>query len=138
MKDLDHLHHFFGMTVSHSFGCLFLSQRHYMLEILDRVDMFDCKPCTTPVDTSTKLSVDGPPIDDATHYHGIPGALQYLTFTRPNIAHVVQHICLHMHDPQAPHLALVKGVLRYVKDTLDHGLMLHHSSSTGLMDYSLF
>jgi hypothetical protein len=79
-----------------------------------------------------------PPIDDATHYRGIPGALQYLTFTRPNIAHVVQHICLHMHDPQAPHLALVKGVLRYVKDTLDHGLMLHHSSSTGLMDYSLF
>jgi hypothetical protein len=58
MKDLDHLHHFFGMTVSHSFGCLFLSQRHYMLEILDCVGMFDCKPCTTPV-------------DDATHYRGM-------------------------------------------------------------------
>lgn len=30
------------------------------------------------------------------------GALQYLIFTRPDLAYDVQHICLHMHDLKNP------------------------------------
>ena len=45
----------------------------------------------TPVDTNSKLSADvGPPVADSTHYRSLAGALQYLTFTRPNIAYAVQ------------------------------------------------
>lgn len=111
MKDLGNLHHFLGMGVTRSADGMFLSQIHYMLEILDRGAMTDCKPCSTPVDTCAKLSDDGPPIADATHYRGIAGALQYLTFTRPDISYAVQQICLHMHDPREPHFALVKRLL---------------------------
>jgi hypothetical protein len=48
--------------------------------------MSDCKPYSTPVDTQAKLSEDdGPPIADATSYWSLTGALQYLTFSRPDI-----------------------------------------------------
>jgi hypothetical protein len=40
--------------------------------------------------------------------------IQYLTFTRPDIAYAVQQICLHMHDPREPHLTAMKRILRYL------------------------
>lgn len=50
MKDLDQLHHFLGIAEQRSTG-LFLQQRHYSLDILDRAWMTDCKPYSTLVDT---------------------------------------------------------------------------------------
>ena len=90
MKDLGTLHHFLGMHVQRS-GCGFLlSQRQYMMEILNCAGMADCKSCSTPVDTNRKLSADDcPPVADPTDYRSLASALQYLTFTRPDIAYVV-------------------------------------------------
>jgi hypothetical protein len=99
MKDLGQLHHFLGMHVQHTPSGLFLSQRQYILDILDRAGMTDCKSCTTPVDLNPKLSADGDPVADPTDFRSLTGALQYLTFTRPDISYAVQQICLHMHDP---------------------------------------
>jgi hypothetical protein len=136
MKDLGDLHHFLGLSVTCNWDGLFLCQRQYTLDILARAGMADCKPCATPVDTSAKLSFDGPPIENATDYRGITSALQYLTFTRPDIAYVVQQVCLFMHDPREHHLALMKCIIRYLKGTIDHGLQLHRSTVTSLMAYS--
>jgi hypothetical protein len=62
--------------------------------------MSDCKPCFTLVNTQTKLSWDdGASLADATSYRSLTGALQYLTFFRPDIAYAVQRVCLHMHTP---------------------------------------
>jgi hypothetical protein len=62
--------------------------------------MVDCKLVSTPVDMQAKVSAkSGPPIADLTHFRSPTGALQYLTFIRPNIAYTVQQIGLHMHDP---------------------------------------
>ena len=41
MNDLGELHHFLGMHVQRSGSGLLLSQRQYMLDILDRADMAD-------------------------------------------------------------------------------------------------
>jgi hypothetical protein len=57
------------------------------MEIIERAGMIDSKPCTTPADTSSKLSSDmGDPISNPTHYRSLAGALQYLTFTHPDIS----------------------------------------------------
>jgi hypothetical protein len=56
MKDLGLLHHFLGITVERHTDDLFLHQRTYMLDILKRAVMADCKPCTTPVDLQAKLA----------------------------------------------------------------------------------
>jgi hypothetical protein len=137
MKDLGPLHHFLGVSVQHQVDGLFLTQRQFALDILERAGMVDCKPVSTPVDTQAKVSAEsGPPIADPTHFRSLVGALQYLTFTRPDIAYVVQQICLHMHDPREPHLAAMKHTLRYLWGTLDYGLLLRRSASSELTVYT--
>jgi hypothetical protein len=60
--DLGPLHHFLDITVECRPQGLFLHQRQYAIDILERAVMFDGKPCSTPVDTQAKLSEDdGPP-----------------------------------------------------------------------------
>ena len=63
---------------------MFLSQRHYILELLDHAGMPGCKPCSTPIDTNAKLFADGPHVANDTDYRALVDALQYLTFTRPD------------------------------------------------------
>ena len=122
MKDLGQLHHFLGVTVEPRPSGLLLHQRQYALDILERAGMTDCKPCSTPVDTQAKLSAA---LGDPTAFRSLAGALQYLTFTRPDLTYAVQQICLHMHDPRESHLAALKRLLRYVRGTVDLGLVLH-------------
>jgi hypothetical protein len=137
MKDLGPLHHFLGITVERCPDGLFLHQHTYTLDILKRAVMADCKPCTTPVDLQAKLAGDsGPPVEDASQFQSIAGALQYLTFTRSDIAYAVQQIYLHMHDPREPHLTSMKHILRYLKGTPDYGLVLRRSSSSDIVVYT--
>ncbi|GKC17665.1 ribonuclease H-like domain-containing protein, partial [Tanacetum coccineum] len=94
-------------------------------EILERAHMQNCNPCRTPVDTESKLGSDGDPVSYPTLYRSLAGALQYLTFTRPDLSYSVQQVCLYMHDPRDPHFTALKRILRYVRGTLDYGLQFH-------------
>jgi hypothetical protein len=49
MKDLGPLHHFLGIIAERRPQGLFLHQRQYVIDILERADMSDCKPCSTPL-----------------------------------------------------------------------------------------
>jgi hypothetical protein len=90
MTDLGDLH-FLGISVTRSSDGLFLSQRQYAADLLQRAGMAECHSTATPVDTHAKLSaVDGAPVADATQYRSLAGALQYLTLTRPDLAYAVQ------------------------------------------------
>ena len=63
LKDLGNLSYFLGVEVlPHSIG-LFLSQSKYILDILTKANMSDCKPASTPSTTSVHLyPIDGTPI----------------------------------------------------------------------------
>ncbi|XP_021771730.1 uncharacterized protein LOC110735859 [Chenopodium quinoa] len=107
---------------------LFLSQQKYAQEILERE--------VTPVDTQSKLSAEtGPKFHDPTLYRSLAGALQYLAFTRPDIAYAVQQVCLFMQDPREAHFDALKRILRYIQGTIDHRLHLYPSSPTNLITY---
>jgi hypothetical protein len=76
MKDLGPLHHFLGITVERHLDWMFLHQHTYMLDIIKRAAMADCKSCTTLVDLQAKLAVDsGPPVQNASQFRSIAGAL---------------------------------------------------------------
>lgn len=116
---------------------MFLSQHNYVADILYRAAMTNCNPCLTPVDTKTKLDPDdGKPVADPTLCRSFDGVLQYLTFTRPDIAFAVKQVCLFMHDPREAHFLALKRILRYLKGTISHGLQLNKSSFTDLVAYS--
>jgi hypothetical protein len=136
MKDLGLLHHFRGITVERRPDGLFLHQRTYMLDILKRAVMADCKPCMTPVNLQAKLAGDsGPPVEDASQFWSIACALQYLTFTRPDIAYTMQQICLHMCDPWESHLTAIKRILHYLQGTPNYDILLRLLSSSDLVVY---
>jgi hypothetical protein len=137
MKDLGPLHHFLGIIVERHPDRLFLHQRTYTLDILKHAVMANCMPCSTPVDLKVKLTADsGPPVRDPSQFRSIVRALQYFTFTRPDIAYAVQQVCLHMHDPRDSHLVAMKRILRYLQGTPDYGLLLRRSRSTDLTVYT--
>jgi hypothetical protein len=137
MTDLGDLHHFLNISVTRSSDGIFLSQRQYAVELLQRAGMAECHSTSTPVDTHAKLSAtDGAPVADPSIYRSIAGALQYITLTRPDLAYAVQQVCLFMHDPREPHLALLKRILRYLKGTLSSGLHLGVGPVQSLTAYS--
>ncbi|KAK4355712.1 hypothetical protein RND71_024683 [Anisodus tanguticus] len=90
MKDLGPLSYFLGIGVTRHACRLFLSQRKYAAKIIERAGMSSHKSTSTLVDTKPNLSVvAGAPYEDPTRYRSLAGALQYLTFTRPDITYVV-------------------------------------------------
>ncbi|GJV30237.1 ribonuclease H-like domain-containing protein [Tanacetum coccineum] len=122
--------------VSRDSSGMFLSQRKYAMEILERAHMVGCNSSRTLVDTKSKLGDGGTPVIDPTLYRSLAGSLQYLTFTIPDITYVVQHVCLYMHDPREPYFSALKRILRYVQGTLDYGLQLFSSTTDSLIAYS--
>ncbi|XP_021762898.1 uncharacterized protein LOC110727628 [Chenopodium quinoa] len=137
MNDLGPLSYFLGIAVTRTPSYLLLSREKYAQEILERASIGSCKPAATPIYTKSKLSADaGRSFRDPTLYRNLAGALQYLTFTRPDIAYAVQQVCLFMHDPREPHYEALKRILHYVQGTIDHDLHLYLTVSHRLITYT--
>jgi histone deacetylase 1/2 len=101
--------------------------------------MSDCKPVSSPLATSEKLSAfEGTPLgpNDSTKYRSVVGALQYLTLTRPDIAFPVNKVCQFLHAPTTVHWAAVKRILRYLKLDTRIGLKISKSRSMLISAFS--
>ena len=57
MKDIGLLHYFLGMEVWQEDGHIFLGQGKYVVDILKRFQMKDCRPINTPMTTNWKKLV---------------------------------------------------------------------------------
>ncbi|KAA3480935.1 hypothetical protein EPI10_021339 [Gossypium australe] len=83
LKDLGQLNYFLGIEITYNKGGVFLSQKKYILELLQRSSMDRSKGTPTPMTTTCKLSANrGSPIEDEHLYRSIFGALQYVVITR--------------------------------------------------------
>ncbi|GJR80443.1 ribonuclease H-like domain-containing protein [Tanacetum coccineum] len=89
MTDLGSLNYFLGISVARDSSGMFLSQKKYAVEILERAGMVNCNPNRTPVDTESKLGTIGDVVSDPTMYQSLASSLQYLTFTRPDNCHML-------------------------------------------------
>ena len=78
----------------------------------------------TPMEERLKLTKDSTAAKvDATLYRCIVGGLHYLVHTRPDIVFAVGYVSRFMEDPREDHWAAVKRLLRYVKGTVNHGII---------------
>ncbi|GJW08659.1 ribonuclease H-like domain-containing protein [Tanacetum coccineum] len=111
MTDLGALNYFLGISITRDSASMFMSQKKYDLELLDKAHMANYNLTRTLVETKSKLGSNGDLISDPTLYRSLACGLQYLIFTRPDISYAVQQVCLHIHDPREPHLAALKRVL---------------------------
>ena len=59
-----------------------MSQKKYVLDILEETGMLDCKPVDTPMDLNVKLVPgQGKPLRDLGRYRRLMRRLNYLTIT---------------------------------------------------------
>ena len=104
MKHLGPLQVFLGIEVIPTSTNIILSQQRYIKEILTHTHMLEAKPVTSPMASSTVLSVyEGEPFSDQTLFQSTIGALQYLSITRLNISFVVNKLSQFMHKPTLTH-----------------------------------
>ncbi|KAM1633178.1 hypothetical protein ACFXTN_010277 [Malus domestica] len=123
IKDLGTLHYFLGVQITTNTEGLFLSQHRYVTDLLTKTKMHQSKSCATPCLPSHRiLKDDGIPFDNPQLYRSIVGALQYLTFTRPDIAFSVHQVAQFMQCPMESHYLAVKRILRYLNGTQQYGL----------------
>jgi histone deacetylase 1/2 len=133
VKDLGKLQYFLGIEVQHERGRLALSQKRYAQDILRRAKMDKCRPISTPMASTEKLTKDAGYTlnkEQQFQYRSTVGALQYLTITRPDLSFALNKVSQYVQGPTDKHWAAVKRVLRYVKRTLDQKLQFQKSDNT--------
>ena len=97
IKDLRKLHYFLSIAVKQDEeqGCAWIGQPSYTRNLLERFEMQDCKPVTTPTDASVKLqkASDEDELVDEQLLQSAIGRLMYLSlYTRPDIAYVIGNL----------------------------------------------
>jgi hypothetical protein len=137
VKDLGNLHYFLEVEVLLVKDGPLLSQQRYIRDLLYKANMKDAKPVTSPMSSSSVLSAFmGDPMEDPSLYHNTVGSLQYLSLTHPDLAFAVNRVCQFMHRPTKLHWQAVKRILRYLKHTVTHRLLLQKTPSTSLQAFS--
>jgi hypothetical protein len=137
ISDLGMMHYYLGIKVVQSANGIFISQKKYVQDILDRFQMKDCNPVSTPNEFGLKLNKDheGKKVDN-TLYKQIIGSLMYLTTTRPNIMYSVSLISRYMENPTEMHLLAAKRILRYLQGTRDFGLFYKKGEKLELFGFN--
>jgi len=124
MSDLGLLSYYLGIEVKQEVDCVTIRQTGYAKKVLTRFGMADCNPTKVPITPGTKLQDDkgGKPVD-STEYRRVIGCLRYLLHTRPDLYFSVGLASRFMERPTVMHWNAVKQVLRYLKGTLNYGLV---------------
>jgi hypothetical protein len=124
-RDLGAASVFLGMTITRdrAAGTLSLGQEHMTRDIISKYGLESCKPKSTPLSSSLKLSKTGEPLGPSVPYSALVGSLLYLSIcTRPDIAQAVGVCARFMSCPTVDHWAAAKGIVRYLNDTASYRL----------------
>lgn len=139
MKDLGEAKLCLGLRITRdrSNGRLYLDQRQYLEDILDRFNMVNCNSVSTPADPSAKLDKTMCPTkpEEIEEMRTVPykeavGCFMYSACTtRPDIAFAVNMVSKFSNNPGRRHWEAVKRILRYLKGTLNHRLQFSKSDN---------
>nr|GFC19437.1 hypothetical protein [Tanacetum cinerariifolium] len=126
IKDLGPLNYFLGIEIVLHVSGILLSQKKYILELLQSVGLSKCNLVSSPMVTSSSLSLDYSIA--FLKYQQVMGSLQYVTLSQPDIANAVNKLCQYTHASIENHWSAVKRILHYLHGTVEHGMLIRHSS----------
>ena len=143
MTDLGPAHMYLGMEITRDYtsNTLSLNQQKYIQVVLNRFKMTDCNPVSTPMETGIKLSkrIDIATPFEKNQYQKLIGCLEYAAMaTRPDITFAVHSLAQFSSNPDTIHFNAAKRILRYLKGSLNFGLVFKGNKSENfqLLGYS--
>jgi hypothetical protein len=115
MTHLGELSWCLGIQVAQCQDSVRLTQRTYILKMLERFGVQDCKPCKTPAAVHFKKDYlaagEGLSEEDIQRHQSIIGSLMYAMIgTRPDIAFVLSELSKNFSTPSKNHLIAAKRV----------------------------
>ncbi|CAM8907407.1 unnamed protein product [Rhodiola kirilowii] len=124
MKDMGEAKVILGIRIERVKRGLALTQSHYIEKVLKKYKYSDCHPVNTPFESSKHLFPNkGTPVSQL-EYSRVIGSLMYaMTSTRPDIAFAVGKLSRYTSNPSEDHWRAVHRVLRYLKGTMNLGLV---------------
>jgi len=124
MTDLGLLSYYLGIEVEQKEDYITVKQTGYARKVLEQFGMSDCNSTKFPMEPGCKLNADqGGQLIDSTEYRRMIGCLRYLLHSRPNLSYSVGVASRFMENPTVMHAKAVKQILRYLKGTVDFGLV---------------
>jgi len=104
MKDRVLMRYYLGLEVRQELNGISLGQGKYVIELLKRFDMMECKPLTTSMITNLKMlrNYESSPVDP-TKYRQLISSSMYLVNTRPDICSAVNVLSQSQMDPRHDH-----------------------------------
>ena len=107
------------ISVDHAKLTVDLNQTEYVNELLERFNMSNCLPVSTPIVQRLSVQNAGEKLssDEHAQYRNMVGSLLYLAcWSRPDIAFAVSELSRFVSAPGQNHMQAVKHLLRYLKD----------------------
>ncbi|GKC46050.1 tryptophan aminotransferase-related protein 3-like protein [Tanacetum coccineum] len=93
LKDLGPLNYFLGIEIVPHVSGILLSQKKYILELLQSAGLSNCNPVSSPMVILSSLSLDdNTAFSNPVKYRQVVGSLQYVTLSRPDIAFAVNKV----------------------------------------------
>lgn len=136
MTDAGEVRQFLGMTIKRNVeaGTMKISQRGYLESLLRRFDMMECKSISTPMENRLRLEKGVEERRTDKPYRELVGCLMYASLTaRPDLSAAVNYYSQFQACPNEEHWVHLKRVLRYVKGTLDYGLLYEAETEEKLL-----
>ncbi|MCP4490581.1 MAG: DDE-type integrase/transposase/recombinase, partial [Gammaproteobacteria bacterium] len=141
MRDMGALHYFLGIKIEQDLakGSVWLGQERYVDRMLEKYNMAEAKPVSTPMDPNVYLeaTVENAKLADQQLYQSAVGSLLYVaTATRPDVSAAVSRTAKFCSKPTTEHWAAVKRIFRYLKGTKKFGLLYKQSKESELVSYA--
>ena len=119
---------FLGILIdkSNKEGYIELKQEGLIKRILSATNLEECNPAWTPAEKTPlgKCEDDGP-CSEVWNYASVLGMMMYLaTNSRPDIAYAVNQCARFTNAPKRKHEVAIKRIARYLKGTLDRGMVI--------------
>lgn len=120
---------FVGLQLERSKGHLFIHQTKYIEKLLAKFNMSNANGCSIPIDPHTSLIKKKVVPEEKIPYREAVGSLMHLAIvSRPDIMYGVSLISRYLDCYDNTHWAVVKKILKYLKETKEFGI--HYSSTS--------